>query len=133
MSLEVIYVTRHGVSKPLIQTSLGDTNISQFRSNWVVDAQTGEYSASIPSPTGIASDPALAGKGVEQSLELAAHLKTLSPPIERFYTSPFYRCIQTILPAVEAIATTASDPETQKIRGENGVGEWYAYIREALG
>ncbi|CAG8975434.1 hypothetical protein HYALB_00010381 [Hymenoscyphus albidus] len=112
MSLQTIYVTRHG-----------------FRSNWVVDAKTGEYSASIPSPTGIASDPALAGKGVEQSHELAAHLKTLSPPIERFYSSPFYRCIQTILPAVEAIASTTSDPETKKIRGENGIGEWYGMAR----
>ncbi|EHK98152.1 hypothetical protein M7I_6060 [Glarea lozoyensis 74030] len=112
MSLEVIYVTRHG-----------------FRSNWVVEPKTGTYSTSIPSPTGIASDPALAGYGVEQSHELSTHLQTLSPPIERFYTSPFYRCIQTISPAVEAIAKTASDPETCKIRGENGVGEWYGMAR----
>ncbi|KAG9239238.1 histidine phosphatase superfamily [Amylocarpus encephaloides] len=112
MSLKVIYVTRHG-----------------FRSNWVVDANTGEYSSNIPSPTNIASDPALAGKGVEQSHELAAHLQTLSPPIQRFYTSPFYRCIQTISPTIEALARTNADSETLKIRGEHGVGEWYGMAR----
>ncbi|KAH8663670.1 histidine phosphatase superfamily [Tricladium varicosporioides] len=112
MSLEVIYVTRHG-----------------FRSNWVVDHRTGEYTTSIPSPTGIPSDPALAGYGVEQSHELAAHLVSLTPPIQRFYTSPFYRCIQTISPAIEALAPTTSDPESHKIRGENGIGEWYGTAR----
>merc|ERR1711939_357212 len=86
MSLEVIYVTRHG-----------------FRSNWVVDPKTGEYSTSVPSPTGIASDPELAGYGVAQSKELASHLLTVSPPIERIYSSPFYRCIQTITPTVTAL------------------------------
>ncbi|KAH6719768.1 histidine phosphatase superfamily [Leptodontidium sp. MPI-SDFR-AT-0119] len=113
MSLEVIYVTRHG-----------------FRSNWVVDPKTGEYSTSIPSPTGIASDPELAGYGVAQSKELASHLTTLSPPIERIYSSPFYRCIQTITPTVCALAANgASSPETTKVRGENGIGEWYGMAR----
>lgn len=102
---------------------------AQFRSNWVVDHQTGQYTASIPSPTGIPSDPALAGKGVDQAKELAAHFKTLEPPIQRFYSSPFYRCIQTILPAVKAISATTSNPETHKVRGENGVGEWYGMAR----
>jgi len=102
--------------------------LPQFRSNWVVDPKTGEYSASIPSPTGIPSDPALAGYGVAQSQELAAHLATLSPPIQRFYSSPFYRCIQTISPSLAALPSS-SDPETKKIRGENGVGEWYGLAR----
>ncbi|KAI9055496.1 hypothetical protein LZ554_000447 [Drepanopeziza brunnea f. sp. 'monogermtubi'] len=112
MSLEVIYVTRHG-----------------FRSNWVVDPKTGEYSASIPSPTGIASDPSLAGYGVEQSHELALHLQALDPPIQRIYSSPFYRCVQTISPTVAALAATCTDPETGKVRGENGIGEWYGLAR----
>ncbi|KAL2074702.1 hypothetical protein VTL71DRAFT_8481 [Oculimacula yallundae] len=115
MSLEVIYVTRHG-----------------FRSNWVVDPKTGEYSTSIPSPTGIASDPSLAGYGVVQSKELASHLTTLSPPIERIYSSPFYRCIQTITPTVDLLASTPSPsttPETTQVRGENGIGEWYGMAR----
>jgi transcription factor C subunit 7 len=102
---------------------------SQFRSNWAVDSKTGQYSTSIPSPTGIASDPALAGHGVNQSHQLAAHLKTLDPPIQRFYSSPFYRCIQTILPTVEALSTATSDLETKKIRAENGLGEWYGLAR----
>jgi transcription factor C subunit 7 len=94
-----------------------------------VDPKTGEYSTAIPSPTGIPSDPALAGYGVKQSKELAAHLMTRSPPIQRFYSSPFYRCLQTINPSVEALSTSTSDPETHKIRGENGVGEWYGTAR----
>ncbi|KAK0124438.1 hypothetical protein ONS95_009394 [Cadophora gregata] len=114
MSLEVIYVTRHG-----------------FRSNWVVDPKTGEYSTSIPSPTGIASDPELAGYGVAQSKELASHLVNLSPPIERIYSSPFYRCIQTITPTVTALASSGKplSPSTTKVRGENGIGEWYGMAR----
>lgn len=112
MSLEVIYVTRHG-----------------FRSNWVVDSKTGQYHSSIPTPTGIASDPALAGKGVEQAQELASHLSTLSPPIEQLYSSPFYRCIQTLVPTFKALSSKASNPERHKIRGENGVGEWYGTAR----
>jgi len=56
-----------------------------------VDHKTGQYTNNIPSPTGIASDPALAGYGVQQAEQLAAHLVTLNPPIERFYSSPFYR------------------------------------------
>jgi transcription factor C subunit 7 len=94
-----------------------------------VNPQTGEYSTSIKSPTGIASDPALAGYGVLQSQELAAHLKTLDPPIQRFYSSPFYRCIQTINPTVEALSLSGPDSETHKIRGENGIGEWYGTAR----
>ncbi|KAG9242328.1 histidine phosphatase superfamily [Calycina marina] len=112
MLLETIYLTRHG-----------------FRSNWVVDHNTGIYTANIPSPTGIASDPALAGYGVEQSEQLAEHLQTLDPPIDRFYSSPFYRCLQTITPTVRNIAPTATSPETVKIRGENGIGEWYGMAR----
>jgi transcription factor C subunit 7 len=56
-------------------------------------------------------------------------LKALDPAIQRFYSSPFYRCLQTILPTVEALAVTTSDPETKKIRGENGLGEWYGKAR----
>ena len=99
----------------------------QFRSNWVVDADTGTYHANIPSPTGIASDPALAGYGVSQSKELAKHLVTLDPPIERFYSSPFYRCIQTIDPTLELLEQQGKSG--QKIRGDNGIGEWYGTAR----
>ena len=71
----------------------------------------------------------MASHGVYQAQELAAHLKTLDPPIQRFYSSPFYRCLQTINPSVEAISLLSSDPETNKIRGENGIGEWYGTAR----
>ena len=56
-------------------------------------------------------------------------MKTLDPAIQRFYSSPFYRCIQTILPTVEALSHGVSDPETKKIRAENGLGEWYGLAR----
>jgi transcription factor C subunit 7 len=69
------------------------------------------------------------GYGVEQSHELAAHLKTLDPAIERVYSSPFYRCIQTITPTVEALLIASSDPKSLKIRAENGIGEWYGKAR----
>ncbi|KAK4074843.1 uncharacterized protein Triagg1_4992 [Trichoderma aggressivum f. europaeum] len=84
MPLETIYVVRHG-----------------FRSSWSVDHTTGVYSASIPSPTGIAVDPALTAHGVDQSRQLAQHLMTMDPPVDVVYSSPYYRCLQTITPFVE--------------------------------
>ncbi|OBT78441.1 hypothetical protein VF21_02119 [Pseudogymnoascus sp. 05NY08] len=110
--LEVIYVTRHG-----------------FRSNWVVDADTGVYSGTIPSPTGIASDPALAGYGVTQARELADHLVTVDPPIDVFYSSPFYRCIQTIYPTIEKAEALKPSVPKRTVRGDTGVGEWYGTAR----
>ncbi|KAH8890749.1 PGAM-domain-containing protein [Thozetella sp. PMI_491] len=146
MTLEVIYVTRHG-----------------FRSNWLVDHTTGQYSASIKTPTGVPSDPALTAHGVDQSKELAAHLLTVQPPIDRVYSSPYYRCLQTVepytrqrqeqrqhgpsygaVPAGQAIAGRAAPPgpattaggvssvQTSsssfgsfRIRCESGLSEWY--------
>lgn len=107
------------------------SNIKQFRSNWVVDPQTGEYSASIPSPTGIPSDPALAGYGVDQAHELAAHLAKIEPPIQRVYSSPFYRCIQTIAPTVASLNKDSANAEGKgvNVRLENGIGEWYGTAR----
>ncbi|KAB5570652.1 histidine phosphatase superfamily [Coniochaeta sp. 2T2.1] len=111
MTLEAIYVTRHG-----------------FRSNWAVDPSTGEYTASLTSPTGIAADPALTAHGVDQARQLAAHLQVVDPPIERVYSSPYYRCLQTIEPFVaaqEVGSPLQGGSEKCKIRGEPGVGEWY--------
>ncbi|CAD6503181.1 BgTH12-02849 [Blumeria graminis f. sp. triticale] len=112
MSLRVIYLTRHG-----------------FRSNWTVDSQTGEYASNIPSPTGIAGDPALASYGVQQSRELAAHLQNVSPSVQRIYSSPFYRCLQTVSPTVDAISTLVDTDMSLKIRAENGLGEWYGVAK----
>jgi transcription factor C subunit 7 len=73
---------------------------------------------------------------VRQSFELAAHF--VSPAVHpkpfRVYSSPFYRCLQTIQPAVEALKeaqqrqlTTGTDHGIDAaaeldVRIENGVG-----------
>ncbi|RPB06212.1 phosphoglycerate mutase-like protein [Choiromyces venosus 120613-1] len=101
--LDTIYVTRHG-----------------FRSNWVTD-NLGSYSAMITSPTGIPSDPPLAAHGAEQAKELMAHLVKLDPKVDRIYSSPFYRCLETINPTAEALDLG--------ILADNGVGEWYGVAR----
>ncbi|KAI8222846.1 hypothetical protein K4K61_007476 [Colletotrichum sp. SAR11_59] len=117
MSLEVIYITRHG-----------------FRSNWLVDPSTGNYTASIPSPTGIPSDPALTAHGVDQAKELGAHLLTVEPPIDAVYSSPYYRCLQTITPFVSlkedeinqgAQKDVGAKSDATVIRPEHGLCEWY--------
>ncbi|KAL8385668.1 hypothetical protein RB599_007515 [Gaeumannomyces hyphopodioides] len=114
MGLQVIYVTRHG------------------------------YTATIRSPTGIANDPALTAHGLDQARELGRHLLTVEPPIERIYSSPFYRCLQTIEPFARAAQTgsnssgggggsssSSSDamlqppPSPLKVRVESGVAEWF--------
>ncbi|KAK0630586.1 histidine phosphatase superfamily [Bombardia bombarda] len=119
MSLEVIYVTRHG-----------------FRSNWLVDPSNGNYTAMLRSPTGIAADPELTAHGVEQARELGDRLLAADPPVERVYSSPYYRCLQTIEPFVrKAQAAHASveegnrqdeeDAGPQAVRLETGLGEWF--------
>ncbi|KAI1821364.1 phosphoglycerate mutase-like protein [Xylaria intraflava] len=117
MSLEVIYVVRHG-----------------FRSAWSVDHLTGIYTAHIRSPTGLPTDPALTSHGVEQAGELAEHLLRLDPPIDQVYSSPYYRCLQTISPFVSRrnstrnTALASQDVVTNphlSIRVESGLSEWY--------
>ncbi|KAK4242601.1 histidine phosphatase superfamily [Achaetomium macrosporum] len=110
--LEVIYVTRHG-----------------FRSNWLVDPSNGNYTTFIKSPTGGAADPALTAHGVDQANELAVRLLAAEPPIERVYSSLYYRCLQTVEPFVRK-TQDATSPRTEgepplRVRGETGLGEWY--------
>ncbi|KAK4545219.1 hypothetical protein LTR36_003398 [Oleoguttula mirabilis] len=116
MVLEVIYVVRHG-----------------YRSNWVVDPETGTYSSNIRSPTGIASDPALASYGVQQAEQLGAHLLQADPPVHLVYSSPFYRCLQTLSPFTNALVEKTSkavDGEGKvKVRVEPGLGEFYGLAR----
>ncbi|OAQ84552.1 phosphoglycerate mutase family protein [Purpureocillium lilacinum] len=100
MPLEKIYVTRHG-----------------FRSNWLVDPATGAYYAYIPSPTGIPADPTLTSHGVKQSRELARHLMTLNPPIDAVYSSPFYRCLETLKPFVDLAGQARSHAESDHPAG----------------
>ncbi|KAL2164527.1 hypothetical protein VTH06DRAFT_3743 [Thermothelomyces fergusii] len=112
--LEVIYVTRHG-----------------FRSNWLVDPSNGNYTNYLRSPTGGAADPALTAHGVDQANELAARLVAVDPPIERVYSSLYYRCLQTVEPFVRKARGAASagtgggEPRHLRVRGETGLGEWY--------
>ena len=87
----------------------------KFRGNWTVDPKTGHYFTNVPSPTGIASDPALAAYGVRQAEQLATALSQVEgSPITRIYSSPFYRCLQTLQPFVEKSGL--------EVRGDNGLG-----------
>lgn len=101
----------------------------QFRSNWIVDPNSGEYQAHLRSPTGIASDPALTSHGVDQANQLAAHLIKLEPPVERIFSSPYYRCLQTIQPFVQLLDRSTNSDTVSKpaaaILGETGLSEWY--------
>ncbi|KAK2011453.1 phosphoglycerate mutase [Colletotrichum eremochloae] len=105
-----------------------------MESNWLVDPSTGSYTASIPSPTGIPADPELTAHGVDQAKELGAHLMTVEPPIEAVYSSPYYRCLQTITPFVAlkqerlnrlAGQGVGANAEAVTIRPEHGLCEWY--------
>lgn len=76
----------------------------------------------LRSPTGKPADPALTAHGVEQARELGERLLTVDPPIERVYSSLYYRCLQTVEPFVRKATATATLPP---VRGETGIGEWY--------
>ncbi|KAL8824988.1 MAG: hypothetical protein Q9191_004686 [Dirinaria sp. TL-2023a] len=100
MVVTTIYVSRHG-----------------FRGTWSLNPATGVYTSNIDSPTGIAGDPPLVAYGVQQSQQLADALTSISPPIAQIYSSPFYRCLQTIQPTAEKLGL--------EIRADNGLGEWF--------
>ncbi|KAK2873521.1 hypothetical protein FQN49_002299 [Arthroderma sp. PD_2] len=92
---------------------------------------TGTYHAHYPTPTGIPVDPTLTGPGVKQSHELAAHVSSaeFKPKPCRIYCSPFYRCLQTIQPTVEALKDLQKHEKKGNVdldvRMENGLGEWF--------
>ncbi|KAF2228704.1 phosphoglycerate mutase-like protein [Viridothelium virens] len=106
--LDTIYVVRHG-----------------FRSNWVVDPKSGKYTNNIRSPTGIDGDPALTSYGVEQSKQLAQRLTKMDDPIETIYSSPFYRCVQTLKPFIQGLYEEGSPPGSSTVKYEHGLGEWF--------
>ncbi|CAL5866888.1 uncharacterized protein PFLUO_LOCUS1099 [Penicillium psychrofluorescens] len=126
MPLDTIYLTRHG-----------------HRLNWTIDLRTGEYKAQFATPTGNPADPALTSYGVKQSHELAAHMAApdFYPKPFRVYSSPFYRCLETIQPSVEALMRIAAEQGHDRSKGngkegieegavldvrlENGLGEWF--------
>ncbi|KAF5569093.1 transcription initiation factor [Fusarium phyllophilum] len=103
----------------------------EFRSGWSVDPLTGVYTGFIRSPTGIPADPALTSHGVSQSKEMGKHLMTLDPPIDAVYSSPYYRCLQTITPFVELKQQQLNDQPgirgsaAARIRPEHGIGEFF--------
>ena len=97
--------------------------------NWAVDPKNGEYLSNVPTPTGNPSDPALASYGEKQAAQLATHLRALNPPIQLVYSSPFYRCLQTLLPFAKTPSEESQAREDTKIRCENGLGEWYGLAR----
>ncbi|EPS41234.1 hypothetical protein H072_4827 [Dactylellina haptotyla CBS 200.50] len=98
--LETIFVARHG-----------------FRSNWVV-SNSGEYNATIKSPTGIPSDPPLTSYGVDQAKQLGAYLATLDIKPQQIYSSPYYRCLQTSEPIAKELGLG--------IQGvDGGIAEWF--------
>ncbi|KAI4652630.1 uncharacterized protein J4E79_008937 [Alternaria viburni] len=104
--IEVIYIVRHA-----------------FRANWSVDPQTGIYTASMATPTGIPTDPPLTSKGVEQSKELAEYLSKIEPPVDRIYSSPFYRCLQTLKPFSDKLFKEGK--AKGRIRIDRGIGEFF--------
>ncbi|KAJ5764984.1 Histidine phosphatase superfamily clade-1 [Penicillium odoratum] len=123
MPLDTIYLTRHG-----------------HRLNWTIDVRTGIYKSQFPTPTGNPADPALTSYGIRQSHELATHIGSpgFHPKPFRVYSSPFYRCLQTIQPSVEELKKQsqghadsetglgAIDPASNfEVRIENGIGEWF--------
>lgn len=60
---------------------------------------------------------------MNQAKELAAHLKTVQPPVERIFSSPYYRCLQTVQPFVQLLEEDQSAKPA--IFGETGLSEWY--------
>lgn len=97
-----------------------------------MDPITGETAATVLSPTRIAADPPLTAHGVDQANELATHLAALQPPIDAVYSSPYYRCLQTISPFVTLGKDRSgrrtgrgSGPGPVTIRAERGLSEFY--------
>jgi transcription factor C subunit 7 len=77
----------------------------------------------VKSPTGIPTDPPLTSKGVQQSTELANYLSSIEPPVDVIYSSPFYRCLQTLKPFTDRYFSNGK--ATGKIRIDRGVGEFF--------
>ena len=79
-------------------------NSVQYRSTWSVDAATGDYKSDFSSPTGIPTDTALTGYGEDQAKQLAEKVVTLKPAVDAVYSSPSYRCVQTLQPAMRKLS-----------------------------
>ncbi|KZV77740.1 phosphoglycerate mutase-like protein [Peniophora sp. CONT] len=102
MAVKTVYILRHG-----------------FRLNWLT--------TDWKSPTGLPRDPPLAAFGETQAKEVADYFLSL-PEDERptaIFSSPYYRCIQTIAPTAEALGVP--------IFIEHGLSEWYSPVEAGTG
>ncbi|CCE30929.1 related to transcription initiation factor [Claviceps purpurea 20.1] len=71
-------------------------------------------------------DPSLTSYGIDQSKELGAHLMTLDPGVDKVYSSPFYRCLQTMSPFMELQHQRAQTGSTvTSMLPEHGIREWF--------
>lgn len=86
---------------------------------------TGETAAVVLSPTGIPADPPLTAHGVDQANELATHLMAFEPPIDAVYSSPYYRCLQTISPFVTRRNESSGAGAPLAIQTERGLSEFF--------
>ncbi|KAJ0425445.1 histidine phosphatase superfamily [Aspergillus carlsbadensis] len=113
MPLDTIYLVRHG-----------------NRNNWTIDLENNTYIAEFPTPTGNPADPTLNASGVKQSHELAEYISgdEFEPKPSFVYSSPFYRCVQTIQPVVEALNRSGAEGRDLSVRVESGLGEWFGGI-----
>ncbi|KAL2800485.1 histidine phosphatase superfamily [Aspergillus keveii] len=117
MPLDTIYLVRHG-----------------NRNNWTIDLENNTYIPEFPTPTGNPADPTLNASGIKQSYELAEYISGdgFEPKPSFVYSSPFYRCVQTIQPVVEALNRKDGGREGRdlgvSVRVENGLGEWFGGI-----
>ncbi|KAI9726448.1 MAG: hypothetical protein M1828_001270 [Chrysothrix sp. TS-e1954] len=109
----------------------GDKEVADwYRLNWTVDPKSGTYQSSHPTPTGIPSDPQLASYGVQQAEQLAGRIATLEPRPDVVYSSPFYRCLETLRPAVRALGLgLGGEGGKGGVRVENGISEFYGTAR----
>jgi transcription factor C subunit 7 len=68
----------------------------------------------------------LNASGIKQAYELAEYITKdgLEPKPSFVYSSPFYRCVQTIQPVVEALNRSGGGAERDElsVRVENGFG-----------
>ncbi|RGP76555.1 hypothetical protein FLONG3_5216 [Fusarium longipes] len=100
MVLQRIYLTRHG-----------------FRANWAGQALNPRLDTWPAYPP----DCPLSAHGVDQAQELCSWLSKLDEPIDMIFSSPFFRCVETIAPLAEQ--------QNLKMSLEPGLGEWYGMYR----
>ncbi|CAG8612749.1 1547_t:CDS:2, partial [Paraglomus occultum] len=82
------------------------------RSDWLL--KPGE---TLTYPTGLTYDTTLTDHGRNQARELAAYLVTNNIKLDRLYSSPFYRTMET--------ANVVAETLDLQILVENGLGEWF--------